>query len=479
MKTVYPIIKALQSVSGANAKIAILKENSDNEALKKFLQVTYSQTYSFYVSAVDPSLVASMTLIGSTPVTLDSVIDTLISDFTIRKISGGEAKRWLATQYHLLSQEERTLLCLLIGRDIKAGVGPKTINKVWPGLIVLYPYMRCDLPKASVPAQGKKKAKKGNLDNFKWDEGVYSELKADGMFANMFVYNTGIVSIRSRAGTELFAFDSEVYQELRLIYNGTSQFSTGVNFHGELLLRRHGAILPRETSNGIFNSMIQTGEALPDDVDLLVRVWDIVPIENYWEGRWEMTRKERLNILERGINSIVSKFFEVIPYKIVYSIPEAITHYQAMLLRGEEGTVPKCPSGIWQDGTSSEQIKMKLIVDVELEVVEFNKGNGKFEKTFGSVHCKTSDGFLHVNVPASGMKMFVHERIYEIGEEAMKGQIFTVRSNSIMRPTTEGGHYSLFLPRFVEHRLDKFKADSLADVEKQFKQAVNQFSILN
>jgi DNA ligase-1 len=53
----------------------------------------------------------------------------------------------------------------------------------------------------------------------------------------------------------------------------------------------------------------------------------------------------------------------------------------------------------------------------------------------------------------------------------------TVKANDIMPPTGSNGRYSLFLPRFVELRLDKTVADSLQRVKDQ-KEAAKEAAIL-
>ena len=48
----------------------------------------------------------------------------------------------------------------------------------------------------------------------------------------------------------------------------------------------------------------------------------------------------------------------------------------------------------------------------------------------------------------------------------------TVRGNSVLKPSESSPVHSLFLPRFVEIRTDKTKADTLAQVLAQFDAAV-------
>ena len=51
--------------------------------------------------------------------------------------------------------------------------------------------------------------------------------------------------------------------------------------------------------------------------------------------------------------------------------------------------------------------------------------------------------------------------------EELKGRVITVKFNNLCPPTNKDT-WSLFLPRFVELREDKFVADSLERIQEQF-----------
>jgi DNA ligase-1 len=108
---------------------------------------------------------------------------------------------------------------------------------------------------------------------------------------------------------------------------------------------------------------------------------------------------------------------------------------------------------------------MKLEVVVELKVVGYNEGRNKYVGMLGSLACESEDGKVKVNVAG-----FTDKQRQEIWDE--RGlNIIAVKSNSIMPPENKE-HYSLFLPIFVEERLDKKKADTLEQIQAQFEAAV-------
>ena len=126
-----------------------------------------------------------------------------------------------------------------------------------------------------------------------------------------------------------------------------------------------------------------------------------------------------------------------------------------MLSRGKEGVVLKNPTAIWRDGTSKEQVKLKLELDCDLKVIGFEEGEGKFAGTLSSLLCESSDKMLCTSV--SGFNDKMRKEIWENRSDYLD-KIVTVRFNDIMQK--EGEVASLFLPRFVEFRDDKILADS-------------------
>jgi hypothetical protein len=142
MKTVYETIMKMRSVGGKLEKLAILKAAAAKDTkgeLKEFLRLTYEPKINFYQSKIASSGTAIM---GATmnKMALEQIVATLCG----RQKTGSAAKVWLADGHASFKNDwERELLTMMIERDVKAGFGANTVNKVWPGLITDIPYMRC------------------------------------------------------------------------------------------------------------------------------------------------------------------------------------------------------------------------------------------------------------------------------------------------------------------------------------------------
>ena len=156
---------------------------------------------------------------------------------------------------------------------------------------------------------------------------------------------------------------------------------------------------------------------------------------------------------------------EIIPTRVVKSLKEAYAHAAELMKQGMEGTVIKHPKAIWKDGTSKEQVKLKLEFEVDLEIegiVEGRPGT-KNEGRAGSFACRTSDGKLKVDVTVKNEAL--RDRV-DANPDEFIGKIIPVTANDILEPSESNILHSLFLPRMTEadYRLDKTTADSLERV---------------
>lgn len=453
---VYGIIKELQAVSGSNAKKAILAANIANPELKRFLSLTYDTTHNWYQTDI-PKKVAGGGVFGvfSQPKTFWEVANELADKLPTRAVSGNEALHLLQESVNLLSDEDIELLGYMIKRDIRAGAGAKTIESVFEGLFPLWPYMRCETNKPKY------------RDALDWARGVFSQVKADGMFGHLF--NDG--GMFSREGTPI-PTTGPAFAAIREALNQMSKVSPHIDFKldGELLVKNtiSGEILPREIGNGIFNQWAKTGVWDNSTQIAVYHAWDIVSVGEYKTGAANDDYAERFDDLSYCVQRVTSGGVELIETERHTTFEAVLEHYGRVLARGLEGLVIKCPSGLWKDGTSQKQIKIKPEVDVELELVRFNPGEGKYANTWGSATMKSSDDLLRVNIGASGFTWEKHLQIDAI-KDTLPGVIWTVRFTTIMFATKENAYHSLFLPRYIDVRTDKREADTFPQIVAQYR----------
>ena len=439
--SVLQILNELSAESGKLAKIAILERNKSNMDLQRVFKAAYDPSINFWLKKI-PSYELKKHMIS-----LDEGLNDLqyLAD---RTYTGQMGIDHLVSILESLSPDDATVITRVIQRDLKVGCSESTANKVWKNLIPEFSYMRCSLTKHV------------NLEKWNWKAGIYSQEKADAMFANVDVYGDGEVVVTSRAGS-MFP-----QAELSSLISDVKMFlPRNTRTHGELMVvNALGVPYAREISNGMMNKILKGGKLENPRDSVRCVVWDQIPLHNALQGiDYKVGYDLRFNTLSSQVSN--DGTIRLIHTKIVHSYREAVEHYQEMIRAGKEGTVIKTRELPWKDGTSKEQIKMKMFADVDLRIIGFNPGNGKNEELFGSLQCETEDHLLEVG--ATGMSDELRAELWNNRAKVL-GKIATVKANSIMKPTGNNTKYSLFLPNLVEIRDDKKIADTLQQVIDQF-----------
>ena len=448
---IFGAIEQIASTSSKLEKERLVKLHVADADFSRVLEYTYNPFKTYGIIPTDWAA-----CVGGQNEPFDGHTWKLLDDLIARNLTGNAAREAVVDEFIRLDDESAELLWRIIRKDLRAGFSESTCNKAKKGLIPDFPYMRCCLPKDA------------KLDEFDWKLGVPSQEKADGMFANVDHEEGGVVRITSRQGSP---FPIEAFAELAA--EVTSRLLPGTQTHGEMLVMKDGKILPREIGNGILNGILKGGCWGPGETPTFL-VWDQIPLSAVvTKGKFLTSYVKRLASIIRQLKATPGSAIRLIETRIYHSLADAYGHYRDLLKQGKEGTIIKNPHAIWRDGTSKEQVKLKLEADVDLKVVSIVQGRTgtKNEGRAGSLTCVSSCGQLQVDVAVKNEAM--RDQV-DANPDDWIGRVIVVRANSIMPPTDSNGLHSLFLPRMVEadYRLDKTVPDSLERVCDQFDAAI-------
>jgi DNA ligase-1 len=460
---IYPIIFSLQNTSSTNAKLDILRQHAGNDLLKKVFEYALHPRKNFYIKKIPAPNVNDNSI---TEMSLEDVF-VYLDKFSVRELSGHAARDTVSDILAALTYDDRVVFERLLKRDMKCGTSVASVNKIWEDLIPTYSYMRCSLPKGS------------NVKKWDWTKGIFIQTKMDGMFANGLVSDSSVTDLLSRAGSPFpTEFAENIRKDLVKLYDLYNDEASRSLTHGDLvtngelvvLNKKTGKYLPRKEGNGMLNSCLQDGEFDHSKYEVKFVVWDIIPRQNWETGEvFKEKYKYRFDNLVAAISTLELTSIIPVESKIVYSKKEALDVYIELTSKGEEGAVMKSPFMFWEDGTSKDQVKMKMVAEFELEIVGFNPGNGKNADLFGSIKCKSRDGELIVNLP--GFKDDVRKDMHN-RRDTLIGKIVTGKGNALVN--AEGKDtWAIFIPGFVEERLDKTEANSLAEIQEIFANAIN------
>lgn len=442
----YDIIEKIAVTSSKLEKTALVKANIADPFFAKVLNYAYNPFKTYGLKALPTP--------GKGPI-LETAGDSLddperwavLDALECRQLSGTAAIDAVQKAFDEMDPASSHLMWRIIRKDLRAGFSESTINKAKSGFIPDFPYMRCSLPDSS------------NMEKWDWSAGILSQEKADGMFCNVNFTDQLELTLTTRQGSPIpLDHLSALTADLR------HTIDPGFQTHGELIVFDGELCLPREQGNGMLNSVLSGGSLAPG-FTVHFYAWDQIPMAQVVpKGKYPVAYIKRFTKLAQQVKANSLGLVHVIDTVVCKTRAQAYDHYRTVVRQGKEGTVCKSPDAHWRDGTSKDQVKLKMEVDVDLKVVGFVPGEGKNAATFGSLLCETNDVLLQVAV--SGMPDDVRRELHALGAENIG--VITVRANAIMKPSANNKLHSLFLPRFVERRLDKREADSLAQVVAQF-----------
>jgi ATP-dependent DNA ligase len=431
------ILNALETHSSRLDKLAILDAEKDNELLKKVFIATLDPYTTYFIAKI-PKYIPN----PNGELKLTDAIDGL-QRLVKREITGNAGIEHLADLLETMHEDDAIVLERIIKKDLRCGVKVSTVNKTWPKLISVYPCLLAE-----------KNDKEGkNIKNINFP--CFSDLKADGMRANVFCEEGKPVVVRGRSGKRVDLL-GHLEKEFEIFRN------ENVMIDGELIvLEEDGSIMSRKKGNGLLNKAIKG--TITDDIAkrVKIRVWDIVSVEKFNDFFDDTPYTARKSNLEKLINNLASDKVEMISSRIVNSFEEAQEHFEEMLSAGEEGTILKNIDHVWENKRSKGQVKLKAEKDCDLEVIGWNLGTPgtKLEGKMGSLVCASSDREIEVNI--SGFDDALRQEIFENIDDWI-GKIVAVTYNERIKSKQKGREHldSLFLPRFQELREDKTVADT-------------------
>ncbi len=436
MISIYDILQEFNKKKSTNYKKQVLIKYQNNDLLIKILEMTYDLVRFNYGVGQTTLEKLDYEFVRDSSSSIPEVLDILENEFCSKKVTGNAAIARLQETFNKLNAEDRYVISKLIERDLRINLGKTQINKVISGLIIKPAYERCD-------TYSDKTAKNINFPAFQ-------QLKADGTYRE-FTVQGGNVTCRSRSG------ERYVYP---IIFKQMTSFQNGV-YIGELTVR---GISDRAIGNGLINS------DNPPHEDIVVQFWDYILQEEYnlalekdRKRPCTISYKRRFEKLKYLLRTFMGKNIQIIPTKIVNNLQEAIQYNAFLMNKGFEGTVLKDFEMVFKDGTSKQQLKLKLEIDLEMRIVGFKDGRKgtKREGKIGSILFENDD--RTIRGACSGMSDDDLDYFTE-NKDKILNKIMTVQCNDLSK-AKKNDYYALSHPRFIEIRNDKTETDSL---EKAF-----------
>lgn len=494
LKKVLEKLEILKGTASTNDKVELLKDHLENKLFLKTVTYALHGLYHYHIKQFPPK---SKNTFLQSPTSkthpLKLVFDQL--DYLRGSTSANDTDKYQLYKFcEVIDEETVEVVRRIVNKDLRCGVSAKLINRAKPKTLLIMPYMRCHTEK--------------KIDNIIFDNdpelslaNIIIQEKADSMFCNVLVNKDGKIRFLTRNGKtvrQLTGLKKKMtdrsplqrYGSRRGIKNTSIINFNSMAFQGEMMVMKKGKLLPREIGNGILYQCTQ-GTASPEDAECVVlRLWDCLPLKNFWEGSYDRSYSDRLFTTRQFVRQIGdAKIVDLVMTKYVHTLEEANNFYSQIRIAGGEGAILKDRKTLWKSHISPTQIKMKNVTDIELILVGWYHGKvgKKYEHCIGGLIAESACGKIKVRI-GTGIGLSDKFRGYhpfkdpvtnkildpldidmDLAEEACEeiemneGAIIGCECESVTNSKSKG-HHSLFLPRFVEYRFDKDEADTLEDI---------------
>ena len=406
LSDVIKIIKELEGVSSTKGKEHILRVNSDNETLKKVLYYTYSDMQ----YGIKKTTVKKMDFLPDEEYKWVNIWK-MFEDLSNSNINNDLVKKVSNTIGFFDDKEQQDLLIRMLLKDLRIGMNVKSINKAIPNLIPKHEIMLAS------KFEGKLKGK------------VSMSLKMDGIRCSALVDNDGNIQFLSRQGHKILGLNeiTNAIEELGL---------KGYFIDGELIKINTDNI----ASDDNFRLTTKIVNSKSDDKKgLEFVVFDITPIEDYYNGKSNLPYEQRLELMNKLIGD-GNKFVRLVEkFGVTDNVEEVYQKLNEVVADGKEGLILNTLSGVYSFGKRPKDIlKVKAFSDADVLVVDILEGEGRLEGKLGKVKVQFKyEGKIYTSFVGSGFNDIEREYYWEHKDELMN-KVITIKYFEISKNEKDG-----------------------------------------
>ena len=362
----------------------------------------------------------------------------LVEALRTRSITGNRARDKIdEISQQFDSDEWNGLARRVLIKDLRCGISEKTLNKVLGKTDWRIPIFSCQLAQDSTDQPKKLRGIKR------------LECKLDGVRV-LAVVNGDVCTLYSRNGKEFENFP----QIADFIEENRKAFQFGTGFAGQYVL--DGEIVG-ESFQALMKQAQRKSNARTDD--MVYHVFDILPLSAFREGHWNAQLHKRIKILE-DMRSIIDDMpnVELLPHIMVdldtaAGVDQLQRYAKDQVNAGFEGIMIKNVDAPYVCKRSTDWMKWKPTITVDLTVVGLEEGTGRNAGRLGALVCEGEDDgkFIQVNV-GSGYSDEDRDS-YWADSNLIIGRTAEILCDVVTQ--NRDGTYSLRFPRFVRFRDDK------------------------
>ena len=320
-------------------------------------------------------------------------------------------------------------------KDLRCGVSEKTVNNVaeknkFPQYAV--PVFTCQLAHDSANHEKKMIGKK------------QIEVKLDGVRILTIMHPDGRVEQFSRNGKELVNFE-HIKSQIAAVAAKAPPCEAYV-WDGEVMSSSFQDLMKQVHRKDNVNAS-----------DAVLNLFDVVPLKNFLEGKWDTPQHERTAIVKQWIedNGELMPNVQYLDYEIVdLSSDEGQARFTEInklaVDGGYEGVMIKDVDAPYECKRSHAWLKAKPFIEVTLEVTDVEEGTGRNVGRLGALVCSGQDDGKNITVNCGSGFSDDNRTEFWSNRNNLVGQLVEVRADAITQ--NQDGSYSLRFPRFKTFR---------------------------
>ena len=368
----------------------------------------------------------------------------LMIQLSQRRLTGHAARDAIETMSERFTSEEWNIfLAPVLRKDLRCGISLTTINKICKKTDYEIPIFGCQL---ATNSEGRPEMK-----------GIKRlEPKLDGVRMLMMVIpvdNEITIICFSRNGK---AFENFGHIETQISHNWLKMVRKAATSNLSM-----GFVLDGEVIGNSFQELMRQARRKTDvqAEDSVYNVFDILPLDAFREGHWNKPLGKRIQILE-DMRPIIDTMpnVELLPHIMVdldtAAGKDQLERYaKDNVNAGFEGIMIKEMQAPYICKRSTDWMKWKPTITVDLEVIGIEEGTGRNLGRLGALVCHGIDDGKEITVNVGSGFSDSDRDDYWTNRNLVIGRTAEVLCDVITQ--NQDGTYSLRFPRFVRFRDDK------------------------